>query len=57
MLAIVRDGKRAEVAQAGDEVVLITNQTPFYGESGGQMGDAGRISGDDGLAIEIVYTA
>jgi alanyl-tRNA synthetase len=57
LLAIVKDGKRADSASAGDEVVLITNQTPFYGESGGQMGDAGRISGDNGLAIEISDTA
>jgi alanyl-tRNA synthetase len=57
LLAIVRDGKRAESAAAGDEVVLITNQTPFYGESGGQMGDAGLITGDNGLKIEIVDTA
>ena len=57
LLAIIKDGKRAESARAGDEVVLITNQTPFYGESGGQMGDAGRITGDDGLAIDISDTA
>ena len=57
LLAIVRDGKRVDSATAGDEVVLITNQTPFYGESGGQMGDAGRISGENGLAIEVTDTA
>ncbi|MBD3761945.1 alanine--tRNA ligase [Rhizorhabdus sp.] len=57
LLAIVRDGKRVDSAVAGDELVLITNQTPFYGESGGQMGDAGTISGDDGLEIAIEDTA
>ncbi|WP_016744426.1 alanine--tRNA ligase, partial [Rhizorhabdus wittichii] len=40
LLAIVKDGQRIAEAKAGDEVVLVTNQTPFYGESGGQMGDA-----------------
>jgi len=57
LLAIVKDGKRVEAASAGDEVVLVTNQTPFYGESGGQMGDAGVVSGDDGLVIRIDDTA
>jgi alanyl-tRNA synthetase len=57
LLAIVKDGKRVDSAAADDEVVLITNQTPFYGESGGQMGDAGRITGDNGLEIAIEDTA
>jgi len=44
--AIVRDGKAIEAASKGEAVQLVLNQTPFYGESGGQMGDTGVISTD-----------
>ncbi|HKS89691.1 MAG TPA: alanine--tRNA ligase, partial [Stellaceae bacterium] len=43
ILAILRDGRRVEQAGAGDEVGIVVNQTPFYGESGGQVGDTGAI--------------
>ncbi|MBM7047965.1 MULTISPECIES: alanine--tRNA ligase [Rhizobium] len=45
--AIVRDGVAVDSASAGDKVQIVVNQTPFYGESGGQMGDTGVISGDN----------
>jgi alanyl-tRNA synthetase len=44
--AIVRDGAVIETASAGDTVQIVVSQTPFYGESGGQMGDTGLISTD-----------
>ncbi len=44
--AIVADGKAVETASKGETVQLVLNQTPFYGESGGQMGDTGVISTD-----------
>ncbi len=45
--AIVRDGKAVDSAPAGEQVQVIVNQTPFYGESGGQMGDTGVVSTDN----------
>ena len=50
--AIVKDGIAVDSASAGDKVQIVVNQTPFYGESGGQMGDTGAIAGDNGkLAV------
>ncbi|VVT11548.1 alanine--tRNA ligase [Hoeflea sp. EC-HK425] len=53
--ALVRDGKQVDTAQAGDLVDVVVNQTPFYGESGGQMGDQGKISGE-GYQLEVSDT-
>jgi len=57
VIALVKDGVRVDSATAGDKVVIVTNQTPFYGESGGQMGDAGTISTDDGFRAEVEDTS
>ena len=53
--AIIVDGERVDGAEAGTVVAVLTNQTPFYGESGGQMGDIGVIEAG-GLRIEITDT-
>ncbi len=48
IVAIVKDGARVDSAGAGDTVEVIVNQTPFYAESGGQVGDAGILTNADG---------
>ncbi len=51
--ALVKGGKEVESAKEGDEVSIVTNQTPFYGESGGQMGDTGKITTAEGGVIDV----
>jgi len=43
IVAMLKDGDRVEGAVAGETVRILTNQTPFYAESGGQVGDAGAM--------------
>jgi alanyl-tRNA synthetase len=47
---LVQDGKQSDIAKAGEEVQIILNQTPFYAESGGQVGDQGVIKTETGIA-------
>ena len=56
VVALVNDGIEVQSAVAADTVTVITNQTPFYGESGGQMGDAGSIIGA-GFRGQVTDTA
>ncbi len=53
--ALVVDGAEAGSAQTGASVQIVVNQTPFYAESGGQLGDAGWIRTDTGL-VEVTDT-
>ncbi|WP_430415102.1 alanine--tRNA ligase [Parasphingorhabdus sp.] len=57
IIALVKDGDEIESATRGDEVIILTNQTPFYGESGGQMGDSGTVTGADDLKADISDTS
>lgn len=57
VVAIVKDGARVDRAAPGDSVVILTNQTPFYAESGGQMGDAGTITNEKGLLAQVDDTS
>lgn len=52
VLSLLRDGKEVEQVTAGDELVVVLEQTPFYGESGGQVGDCGYLLGE-GLRFEV----
>lgn len=53
VVAIVKDGVRVRTAAAGETVEIIVNQTPFYGESGGQVGDAGSLTSEGGVRATV----
>jgi alanyl-tRNA synthetase len=55
VLAVMREGAEASEANAGDQVSVIVNQTPFYGESGGQQGDHGTMKGE-GVVVRVTDT-
>ena len=55
VLALVVDGAETDAVDAG-EVSVVVNQTPFYGEAGGQMGDAGMIVSSDGAVVDVTDT-
>ena len=58
VLAIFVDGERRDAVQAGADVQVVLDHTPFYGEGGGQVGDSGRltVSGDAGTRVAVGET-
>ncbi len=56
VLALVKDGASIEEAHAGDELEIVLDKTPFYGEMGGQVGDSGTITLEDGSSFEVKDT-
>ena len=55
VLSIIHDGKEIETLNEGKKGIIITNQTPFYGESGGQIGDTGCLFGSKSK-FEVIDT-
>ena len=56
IVALVKDGKRVSELKVGERGAVIVNQTPFYGESGGQVGDRGLITGPSGTRFKVEDT-
>ncbi|QPF38879.1 alanine--tRNA ligase [Acinetobacter sp. TTH0-4] len=49
IIALYKDGEQVDEVHEGDEALIVLNQTPFYAESGGQIGDTGLFKNDTGI--------
>ena len=56
VLALVKDGEETETLAAGESGAVVVNQTPFYGEAGGQVGDTGLIETETGARFRVTDT-
>ena len=56
VVALIKGGKLVKQLKKGEEGIVIVNQTPFYGESGGQAGDQGVIMGPKGIHFDVTDT-
>lgn len=56
VVAMISGEKMVDKASTGDEIIIILDSTPFYGEAGGQVGDTGTLNGLGNLEINIVDT-
>src|SRR5262249_115622 len=56
LAVLVNDETRTDAVRAGEDVEIVTAETPFYGESGGQVGDTGRIETSRGDVVEVLDT-
>jgi alanyl-tRNA synthetase len=54
--ALVKDGKETDGLKAGETGAIVLNQTPFYAESGGQVGDTGMMIGEGGVKFRVTET-
>jgi len=56
IVALVKGGARVDTLAEGDEGYVVVNQTPFYGESGGQVGDTGVLTGGEDAVARVADT-